>query len=85
MLWRGRRQSDNIEDARGQGGGGCRAASAAIAVRFAFRSAAARAAAVGIGGIIILVILFFVLRACGIDPMQILNGGSGPAAGAAAR
>jgi hypothetical protein len=29
----------------------------------------------GLSGIIILVVLFFALRACGIDPMQILSGG----------
>ena len=74
MLWRGRRQSDNVEDARGQGGGG-------IPGGFGRNSGpiripiGGRAGGGGITGIILLVILFFVLRACGIDPMQILNGG----------
>jgi uncharacterized protein len=31
----------------------------------------------GISGIVMLVVLFFVLKACGIDPMQILAGGGG--------
>ena len=31
----------------------------------------------GLSGIIILVVLFFVLKACGIDPLQILAGGEG--------
>jgi predicted metalloprotease len=76
MLWRGRRQSDNVEDARGQGGGGMPGGfgrnSGPIRIPIG-RSASGG----GISGIIILVILFFVLRACGIDPMQILTGGDG--------
>ena len=74
MLWRGRRQSDNVEDARGQGGGGMPGGfgrnSGPIRIPIG-----GRAGGGGITGIIILVILFFVLRACGIDPMQILDGG----------
>jgi predicted metalloprotease len=74
MLWRGRRQSDNVEDARGQGGGGMPGGfgrnSGPIRIPIG-----GRAGGGGITGIIILVVLFFVLRACGIDPMQILNGG----------
>ena len=73
MLWRGRRQSDNVEDARGQGGGGMPGGfgrnSGPIRIPIG-----GRAGGGGITGIIILVILFFVLRACGIDPMQILGG-----------
>ena len=83
MLWRGRRQSDNIEDARGQGGGGMPGGfgrnSGPIRI-----PVGGRAGGGGITGIIILVILFFALRACGIDPMQILNGGDqsvGPGSG----
>jgi uncharacterized protein len=74
MLWRGRRQSDNVEDARGEGGGGMPGGfgrnSGPIRIPIG-----GRAGGGGITGIIILVILFFALRACGIDPMQILNGG----------
>jgi uncharacterized protein len=74
MLWRGRRQSDNIEDARGESGGGTPGGfgrnSGPLRIPIG-----GRAGGGGITGIIILVILFFALRACGIDPMQILNGG----------
>jgi len=77
MLWKGRRQSDNIEDRRGDdggfsggfggddgpGGGG-------------FRIPIGRTAGGGgISGIIILIVLFFVLKAIGVDPMQILGQG----------
>ena len=76
MLWRGRRQSDNIEDARGQGGGGLPGgfgrSSGPIRIPIG-----GRAGGGGITGIIILVVLFFALRACGIDPLQILNGVDG--------
>ena len=76
MLWRGRRQSDNIEDARGQGGGGLPdgfgRSSGPIRIPIG-----GRAGGGGLTGIIILVVLFFALRACGIDPLQILNGVDG--------
>jgi len=73
MQWRGRRQSDNVEDVRGQGGG------------FGMPGGGGRfripigggAGGGGLSGIIILVVLFFALRACGIDPMQVLTGGGG--------
>jgi len=72
MDWKGRRQSDNIEDRRGNsprgnpfGRGGMRLPSGGMR----------RASGGGISSIIILVVLFFVLKACGIDPMQILGGG----------
>lgn len=76
MRWRDRRQSTNIEDQRdgsesaGGGigrGGGFRLPSGGGGMRSARGG--------GFSGIIILVILFFVLRACGIDPIQILSGG----------
>jgi predicted metalloprotease len=80
MLWRGRRQSDNVEDARGQGGGGMPGGfgrnSGPIRIPIG-----GRAGGGGITGIILLVVLFFVLRACGIDPMQILDGGQSVAPG----
>ncbi|MBI1619985.1 KPN_02809 family neutral zinc metallopeptidase [Aquamicrobium zhengzhouense] len=74
MLWKGRRQSSNIEDRRGRsgmpggrlGGGG--------PIRLPIGRGAGGG---GLSGIIILVVIFFALRACGIDPMQILEGGSG--------
>jgi predicted metalloprotease len=73
MLWRGRRQSQNLEDGRtgggGLGGGAGRPGG--------FRLPVGRGASGGgISGIVILVVLFFVLKFVGIDPMEILNGGS---------
>ena len=77
MLWKGRRQSDNVEDARGRGGGGMPGGMGRNPIRIPM----GRSGGGGISGIIILVILFFALRACGIDPMQILAGGDGGAPG----
>jgi predicted metalloprotease len=71
MLWKGRRQSDNIRDARGGSGAG-RGLPGGLG-RIPIRTTGGG----GISGIIILVILFFALRACGIDPLQVLTGGGG--------
>lgn len=73
MRWRDRRQSSNVEDRRGRGsgmpggfGGG----------RGPIRLPIGRGAGGGgISGIILLVIIFFALRACGIDPLQLLDDG----------
>ncbi|HEU4986123.1 MAG TPA: neutral zinc metallopeptidase [Rhizobiaceae bacterium] len=74
MRWRGRRQSSNVEDRRGAGGrgfpGGFGRAGTPIRIPMGR----------GTGGlsfstIIILVVLFFALRACGIDPLEMLTGG----------
>lgn len=73
MRWRGRRQSSNVEDRRGQGGGmpgGFGGGRRPIPIPIG-RGAGGG----GLSGILILVVLFFVLRACGIDPLQILEGG----------
>jgi predicted metalloprotease len=77
MLWRGRRQSDNVEDQRGRGGGlpgGFGGGPGRIRIPIG-----GRAGGGGLSTIIILVVLFFALRACGIDPLQILeqSGGGG--------
>ncbi|MBA3447215.1 MAG: neutral zinc metallopeptidase, partial [Pseudaminobacter sp.] len=78
MRWRGRRQSGNVQDNRGQGGG---FGGGGLGRGGGFRIPLGRGAGGGgISGIIILVVLFFVLRACGIDPLEILGGGS-PAPG----
>ena len=73
MLWKGRRQSDNIEDRRGQTGGfgggpGGGPGQFRIPV-------GGRVGGGGLSGIVILVVLFFVLKAVGIDPWQVLGGG----------
>ena len=77
MRWRGRRQSSNIEDRRGQSGvpGGFGRGGRPIRIPVG-RSVGG---GFGLSGIIFLVIIFFALRACGIDPLQILEGG--PAGG----
>ena len=72
MLWRGRRQSDNVQDSRGQGGGGMPGGFGRTPMRIPIGRSGG-----GLSGIIILVVLFFALRACGIDPMQILTEGDG--------
>jgi len=90
MLWRGRRQSDNIDDQRGGGGlgGGFGGGPGRIRIGPGIGTAGGG----GLSGILILVVLFFVLRACGIDPMAVLSGdetgmqtedqsGSGPQSG----
>ena len=79
MRWRGRRQSDNIQDSRGQGGGfGRGMPGGRNPIRIPIGG---RAGGGGLSGIIILVVLFFALRACGIDPLQILTGGDGGPSG----
>jgi predicted metalloprotease len=74
MRWRGQRQSDNVEDQRGRGGGGLGFPGGGPG---RFRIPIGGSAGGGFSGIIILVILFFALKACGIDPIQVLTGGGG--------
>lgn len=79
MRWRGRRQSDNVEDARGDGGGGL-GGGLGGGGRLPMGPRISTGGG-GLSGIIILVVLFFALRACGIDPMQILSDGGGSGTG----
>ena len=79
MLWKGRRQSDNVQDSRGGGFGRGMPGGAG---RNPIRIPMGRSGGGGLTGIIILVVLFFALRACGIDPLQILTGGDGGPSGA---
>ncbi len=77
MRWRGRRQSDNIEDVRGRGmGRGMPGGFGRTPIRIPVGRGGG-----GISGIILLVVLFFALRACGIDPFEILSGGGGAPGG----
>ncbi len=74
MRWRGRRQSSNVEDRRGQqmrrpGGFG---RSGGIPVRVPVGRGVGGG---GIGGIILLVVIYLALRAFGIDPMMLMDGG----------
>ncbi len=82
MRWQGRRQSSNVEDVRSSGSGGGFGSPGGFSrgpTRVRIPSGGVRSAGGGgISGIVLLVILFFVLKACGIDPLQILAGG-GPA------
>jgi predicted metalloprotease len=79
MRWRGRRQSENVQDARGQGGGfGGGGLGRGGGIRLPIGRGVGGG---GISGILILVVLFFALRACGIDPLAMLEEASGPAPG----
>ena len=70
MRWQGRRQSDNVEDQRSSGGG--------IGGGFGGGGPGFRVVrGGGLSGILILIVMFFVLRAFGIDPIPILFGDGG--------
>ncbi|QPN28942.1 zinc metallopeptidase [Brucella sp. BO2] len=72
MRWQGRRQSDNVEDLRGEQGG---EVGGGFGRGGGFGGPGFRIVrGGGISGILILVVMFFVLRAVGIDPMPILFG-----------
>ncbi|MCR9135748.1 MAG: zinc metallopeptidase [Alphaproteobacteria bacterium] len=80
MRWKGRRQSSNIEDRRGASSGRRSANPFGRGGRLRLptrRGGARRATGGGITMIIILVVGFFVLRALGIDPALLLDGGGG--------
>jgi len=74
MRWKGRRQSSNVEDRRGDGGGfGTGGGTGGFGRGGRMRIPVGRSVGGGgISGIVILVIVFFALRACGIDPLEIL-------------
>ncbi|WP_377296318.1 neutral zinc metallopeptidase [Rhizobium sp. SGZ-381] len=66
MQWRGRRQSDNIEDQRGAGGSSLGGRGIRIPI------GGGRGGGIGIGGLIFIVIVCFML---GINPLTLLSGG----------
>ena len=88
MRWRGRQESSNIEDVR-ESGGSDRSSKSGRSGGFRIpgglgrgrtggqRGPVRRASGGGFGTIIVLVILFFVLRSCGINPLDMLGGGGG--------
>ncbi len=83
MDWKGRRQSDNIEDRRGASpgpGGLGRDPFGRGGFRIPGGGGMRRASGGGIGTIILLVVIFFILKALGIDMLQVLEQGgiSGP-------
>lgn len=72
MRWRGRRQSTNVEDRRG---GPTAGPGTGFGRRGGFRiptGGMRSRGGGGLSGIVILVVLFFVLRAVGIDPLAML-------------
>lgn len=77
MLWKGRRQSDNVQDTRGQGGGGFGRGMPGGMGRQVRLPMGRSGGGFSLSTIIILVVLYFALRACGIDPLQILAGDPG--------
>ena len=78
MRWRGRRQSSNVEDVRGRGGGPGGFGRGGTPVRIPIGRGGG---GLGVGTIVILVVLFFGLRACGIDPLAILEEAPQPGGG----
>ena len=70
MKWRGERESENVEDRRGEGGGGFGFPGGGL--RFPSGGGGARGGGIGIVGILILLGLMFFF---GVDPRVILQGG----------
>ena len=83
MEWKGRRQSDNIEDRRdGSGGGGGMGRNPFGRSGIQIPMGGRRGGGLSIGTIIFLAVIYFVLKAMGIDMLQVLgegnvSGGSG--------
>ena len=79
MEWKGRRQSDNIEDQRGAGPsmGGSNPFGRGSGGGFRIPMGGARRAGGGmsIGTIIFLVVIYFVFRMMGIDLLQVMGNG----------
>lgn len=77
MEWRGRRQSDNVEDRRGQStprGGSGRNPFGRSGIQIP--TGGRRGGGLSFGTIIFLVIIYFVLKAMGIDMLQVLGEGN---------
>ncbi|WP_137130281.1 neutral zinc metallopeptidase [Rhizobium sp. FY34] len=69
MEWRGRRQSDNVEDQRGASGGGSFGSGRGFRIPI---GGGGRGGGIGIGGLIFIVIVCLIL---GINPLTLLSGG----------
>jgi predicted metalloprotease len=80
MEWKGRRQSDNIEDRRGDpSSGGLGDSPFGRGGGFNFPSGGGigrRGGGLSIGTIIFLVVIYLIFKAMGIDLMQVMDGGS---------
>jgi uncharacterized protein len=74
MRWRGRRQSSNIDDRRGRSGG---FGGAGPRMRIPGGVIRGGRGGGGIGSIFVLIVLGIILWAVGINPMILLDGGSG--------
>lgn len=81
MEWRGRRQSDNIEDRRGQSSGGGLGRSPFGRSGIQIPMGGRRGGGLSFGTIIFLVVIYFVLKAMGIDMLQVLGEGNVGGAG----
>ncbi|GGD64203.1 MULTISPECIES: KPN_02809 family neutral zinc metallopeptidase [Rhizobium] len=74
MEWRGRRQSDNVEDRRGDPGGGGFGRGGGF--NFPSGGGVRRAGGgLSIGTIIFLVVIYFIFKMMGIDLLQVLDTG----------
>ncbi|TCV74313.1 hypothetical protein EDE05_10366 [Neorhizobium sp. R1-B] len=69
MEWRGRRQSDNVEDRRGASAGGSLGRGG---FRIPIGGGGRRGGGIGIGGIVLILIISWIL---GINPLTLLSGG----------
>jgi predicted metalloprotease len=82
MQWRGRRQSGNIEDRRGQGGGGFgglgRSGGGRIPIGLPSGGGGARGGGIGIGTIVVILIVCWFL---GINPLALIGGLGGSGSG----
>lgn len=78
MEWKGRRQSDNVEDVRGsspeQSGGSPFGRNGGFRIPM---GGSRGGGGLSIGTIIFLVVIYFILKALGIDVMQLLGEGGG--------
>lgn len=84
MKWEGRRQSDNVEDQR-DGNSGSGGIGRGGGFRLPGGSGVRSVRGGSLSTIIMMVILFFVLKSCGIDPTAILSGADGGLNGSVAQ
>jgi predicted metalloprotease len=75
MEWKGRRQSDNIEDERGASGGQGPLGGGGGGFSFPGGGMGRAGGGLSIGTIVILVVLYLILKAMGIDMLQVLGQG----------
>ncbi|WFR94152.1 KPN_02809 family neutral zinc metallopeptidase [Rhizobium tumorigenes] len=75
MEWKGRRQSDNIEDERGSSGGTGPLGGGGGGFNFPGGGMRRAGGGLSIGTIVVLVVIYLILKAMGIDMLQILSQG----------